>query len=80
MFRVHIFKEFFCTPNSCVSDVNECSDSTHDCSEFAVCADIDGSYECSCNFGYTGNGTVCTSKIFVVYTYICCFFFKSMQP
>ena len=47
----------------CVLDVNECSDSAHDCSEYAQCMDTEGSYSCSCNTGYTGNGTMCTSKI-----------------
>ena len=47
----------------CVLDVNECSDSAHDCSEYAQCMDTEGSYSCSCNTGYAGNGTMCTSKI-----------------
>ena len=70
MFPAYFFSfllGFFCKLYCCVSDVNECSDSIHDCSEFAECVDAEGSYECLCYSGYVGNGTVCTSKIFVDY-------------
>ncbi len=41
-----------------VADINECLDSTlNDCDGNATCADIDGSYNCTCNEGYIGNGT-----------------------
>ena len=45
-----------------VTDVNECSDSTHNCHTQATCTNIDGSFTCACDTGYTGDGTSCASK------------------
>eukprot|EP00117_Sycon_ciliatum_P008637 scpid11083/ scgid1619/ Fibrillin-2 len=42
---------------ACV-DLNECA-ATHDCSENATCTNTVGSFYCTCNVGYTGNGTHC---------------------
>ena len=43
------------------SDINECDrDELNNCDENAQCTDMDGSYNCSCNFGYSGNGYTCT--------------------
>eukprot|EP00117_Sycon_ciliatum_P002421 scpid7190/ scgid3720/ Fibrillin-1 len=46
-------------PPSC-DDVDECSEGLHDCSPSADCVNTEGSYECICRDGYTGNGVVCT--------------------
>ena len=43
------------------SDINECERTTDNCSEDAQCADTDGSFICTCNTGYSGNGVNCTS-------------------
>ena len=32
------------------SDVEECSDGTHSCSQ--LCVELDGGYECDCSDGY----------------------------
>ena len=40
-------------------DINECA-SDNDCDENANCFDSIGSYNCSCNPGYWGNGFNCT--------------------
>ena len=45
----------------CNTDVNECV--TSPCDANAACANTAGSYTCTCNSGYTGNGTSCTGKI-----------------
>ena len=42
-----------------VSDVNECEIGSDNCDENAECTDTTGSFNCSCNFGYSGNGTFC---------------------
>ena len=42
-------------------DVNEC-DQEASCDTNAECTDVEGSYECHCNHGYTGDGLTCTSK------------------
>lgn len=41
----------------CVDD-NECE--TNVCDENAVCSNTDGGYTCSCNYGFEGNGMVCS--------------------
>ena len=43
-------------------DINECTTNTHDCDPDAFCTDTDGSFNCTCNSGYTGNGTSCTGE------------------
>ena len=32
------------------------------CHQQATCTDTDGSYSCTCNSGYTGNGLECNGK------------------
>lgn len=50
------------------ADINECSSSTHNCSMNAICMDTDGSYYCTCNSGYIGDGFNCTSMSTVTHT------------
>ena len=44
------------------ADVNECMEGTHDCHPQATCQNAEGSFTCSCNPGFTGNGSSCTGK------------------
>ena len=45
-------------------DINECgSDDFNNCDENAQCTNTEGSYTCSCNPGYTGDGIICASKL-----------------
>ena len=46
------------------TDIDECNLGIHDCAEDAMCTDSDGSYTCTCNAGYTGDGKTCTSTYF----------------
>ena len=48
-----------------VIDIDECFDDTHDCSENARCENVLGSYTCTCNLGFVGNGQTCKSEFFV---------------
>ena len=41
------------------SDINECKLGTDDCHPNATCTDTVGSFDCSCNSGFTGNGMDC---------------------
>ena len=45
-------------------DINECVDvMDNDCDkENGVCINTNGSYHCSCNIGYSGDGINCTGK------------------
>ena len=42
-----------------VSDVDECATNTHDCAADADCINTDGSFICSCQVGYIGDGKLC---------------------
>ena len=44
---------------SCTVDIDECADNP--CHANATCTNTVGGYTCSCNDGYTGNGTTCTA-------------------
>ena len=50
---------FVCTFNKFHSDIDECVTRTHDCIKEASCSNNIGSFSCSCNLGYFGNGTTC---------------------
>ena len=41
------------------SDIDECDAGSHNCASEASCTDNVGSYDCTCDMGYTGNGTSC---------------------
>jgi hypothetical protein len=41
-------------------DHNECS--SKPCHHNATCTDNEGSFDCECNVGYSGNGFNCSSK------------------
>ena len=41
------------------ADIDECLNTTYPCDDNATCTNIDGTYNCSCDPGFTGNGTVC---------------------
>ena len=46
------------------TDINECtSPETNDCDSNAECSNAEGSYICSCNEGYTGDGRNCTGTV-----------------
>ena len=44
-------------------DIDECKESTDRCHDDATCRNKKGSYNCSCNPGYEGDGFNCTGKI-----------------
>lgn len=47
-------------------DIDECAELGHNCHSNADCTNTDGSFMCMCNYGYTGDGTNCTSKVSVL--------------
>ena len=43
----------------CLSqDIDECETGDDDCDLNAYCSDTDGSFTCTCNAGFSGNGTL----------------------
>ena len=59
---------FLSTP----SDIDECFTDTDTCHVNATCSNTDGSFTCSCQIGYTGDGMICdgqnTRMLLVVHT------------
>ena len=45
------------------ADINECENGDDNCNENANCTNTEGSFTCSCNPGYSGDGVICTSKL-----------------
>ena len=45
------------------SDIDECSINADNCAEDGACTNIQGSFTCGCNIGYSGNGVQCTGKL-----------------
>ena len=46
-----------------ISDADECTLSTHNCDGSATCSNTVGSFTCTCNSGFNGDGLTCTGKI-----------------
>lgn len=44
-------------------DIVECDSSNSPCGANAECKDTDGSFECSCKLGFSGDGFICTGAI-----------------
>ena len=45
------------------TDIDECVEEISQCHDNATCTNTVGSYNCICEYGYTGDGLNCTSKI-----------------
>ncbi len=45
-------------------DIDECGRSPSVCSEYATCSELIGSFDCSCDSGFMGNGFICESRSF----------------
>ena len=58
-FTPYFFLEFFfCFLVCALTDLNECSDNKI-CHPKAYCTNLWGSFKCTCNHGYAGNGFNC---------------------
>ena len=57
---IHQYHSILQTVCISLSDINECARRLDTCSDFAVCSNTMGSFECTCFPGYRGDGQVCT--------------------
>ncbi|KAI8481558.1 transmembrane receptor protein tyrosine kinase [Branchiostoma belcheri] len=46
--------------DSCQTDIDECTAGIDNCDTQATCTNTDGSFNCTCNSGYTGDGVTCS--------------------
>ena len=44
-----------------IINIDECLEGIHNCSENARCENTLGSYTCTCQIGFEGDGEICTS-------------------
>ena len=49
------------------ADINECISGSAECHDNATCTNTDGSYECTCDTGFSGDGINCTSERAILY-------------
>ena len=61
---------------SFLTDIDECSANTHDCHLSATCTNVDGSFTCACNAGYTGDGKLCSGAWFPLSYFFIFFIFN----
>jgi len=60
-------KEF---KKSMVLDLDECMTGLNNCSTFAYCANVIGSYNCSCKEGFQGDGYLCKGKCNIIFYFL----------
>ena len=54
--------KFLCSAIFLFLDFDECAANFDNCDPNAYCNNTVGSFNCTCNSGYTGNGTTCNGK------------------
>jgi hypothetical protein len=60
-----------------LTDIDECSDDTDECSVYGICTDLEPAegligYSCQCKTGFTGDGFTCTSMYnCMFYVFLC---------
>ena len=47
----------------CILDIDECLIGNHNCHPDATCSNTNGSFNCNCVHGFSGNGSFCTGNL-----------------
>ena len=69
IFRKELFRfssSFFCVEvfwHENKKDIDECDQEIDNCDVQATCTNTPGSYNCTCDIGYSGDGFNCTGNI-----------------
>ena len=69
MLYIHTSHSFNDVNNSCFvisADIDECTSGVNDCHKLASCKNTEGSYSCSCQPPYAGDGKNCTQVVNVI--------------
>ena len=71
--KTTFFMKIYCNTLFYISDTDECSLNTDKCVNNSHCTNTPGSYNCTCNSGFQGNGTKnCTGEVFIYsHTHTC---------
>ena len=48
-----------------LSDINECATNSGSCSSVTTCVNTVGSFFCTCNIDYAGNGFSCSGGVYI---------------
>jgi len=56
---IHLFIYVFIYFLSRYTDIDEFTSQTHDCSPNSKCTNMEGSFQCECKSGFTGDGKTC---------------------
>ena len=56
------------------TDIDECNDGIDNCHSFANCSNEIGSFSCTCNDGFTGDGLTCSGMFYWRCTYFVVYF------
>ena len=54
-------------------DIDECATNLDTCDLNAECTDTDGSFNCTCNHGYVGDGETCSELLYWMCQYPYCY-------
>ena len=67
LIRIFSHSFMFCFHQNCI-DIDECTTQGHDCSADGVCTNVEGSFQCACEPGFTGDGKTCSGRLWCSYT------------
>ena len=62
IFLLNVIDYYYCCSYyRILIDIDECVEVPGTCDQNATCSNLIGGYNCTCNSGYMGSGTICSS-------------------